>query len=78
MTPTIKVSQATLDLLKAQAEAAHQPLGDHLHDLALAADRRTRFSRLSEAIRKTPKDQFESHAAETAAWEATELAGPEK
>ncbi|SDQ03658.1 hypothetical protein SAMN04489742_0137 [Arthrobacter crystallopoietes] len=33
---------------------------------------------LSEAIRKTPKDQFESHTAETAAWEAAELAGPEK
>lgn len=78
MTPTIKVSQATLDLLTVQAQAAHQPLGDYLHALAVAADRRTRFSRLGDAIQKTPRDQVDSHVAETAAWEATELADQEK
>jgi hypothetical protein len=72
------VSRETRDLLKVQAEAAHQTLGEYLHDLAAAADRRTRFSRLSEAIRKTRPDQLDSHAAEAAAWEVTELTDREK
>ena len=65
-------------MLKSQAEAAHQTLDEYLHSLAAAADRRTRFSRLSDAIRKTPADQLDSHAAEAAAWEVTELTDPPK
>jgi hypothetical protein len=77
-TTTITVSRETRDLLKVQAEAAHQTLGEYLHDLAAAADRRTRFSRLSDAIRNTPSDLLVSHEAEAAAWEGTELTDPTK
>jgi Ni/Co efflux regulator RcnB len=70
---TIKVTKQTRDLLKAQADAANQTLGEYLAQLARSADRQSRFTALREAIAGSSKAQQDSYAAETAEWEQTEL-----
>lgn len=70
---TIKVSVQTRNRLKAQASAAHLSLGEHLTQLADAADRESRMAALKRAIAETPDDRATSHAAETESWEQAEL-----
>ena len=73
MTTTIKVSDELRDRLKEQAARDGLTLGAHLAHLADAEDRRWRLSRLKAAIARTGGGDSESHAAESADWERTEL-----
>ena len=74
MTTTIKVSDELRDRLKAQAARHGLTLGAHLGHLADADDRRIRHLALQRAVAETSTEAAESHAAESAAWERTELA----
>jgi predicted DNA-binding ribbon-helix-helix protein len=73
MTTTIKVSDELRDRLKEQAARDGLTLGAHLAHLADAEDRRWRLSQLKSAIARTAATDSESHAAESAEWERTEL-----
>jgi len=76
MTTTIKVSDELRDRLKEQASRDGLTLGAHLAHLADAEDRRWRLSRLRAAIAASVPSDAEDHAAETDAWERTELSSP--
>ncbi|HJV14299.1 MAG TPA: hypothetical protein VJ625_10445 [Propionibacteriaceae bacterium] len=73
MTTTIKVSDELRDRLKAQAARDGLTLGAHLARLAEADDRRHRLLGLKTAVAETSTEGMESHAAESAEWERTEL-----
>jgi predicted transcriptional regulator len=73
MTTTIKVSDELRDRLKEQASREGLTLGAHLAHLADAEDRRLRLESLRTAIADSSVGDVESHAAETAQWERTEL-----
>jgi hypothetical protein len=73
MTTTIKVSDELRDRLKAQAARDGLTLGAHLARLAEADDRRHRLLALKTAVAETSTKGMESYAAESAAWERTEL-----
>jgi hypothetical protein len=73
MTTTIKVTDELRDRLKAQAGRDGVTLGTHLERLADAEDRRRRLASLKDAVARTSGADAESHAAETAEWERTEL-----
>ncbi|WP_432558839.1 hypothetical protein [Granulicoccus sp. GXG6511] len=73
MTTTIKVSAELRDRLKEQAARDGRTLGAHLAHLADAEDRRWRLRRLKAAIAQSTPDDAESHRAESADWERTEL-----
>ena len=73
MTTTIKVSDALRDRLKEQAARDGLTLGAHLAHLADAEDRRWRLSVLKAAISHSASADAESHVAESADWERTEL-----
>lgn len=73
MTTTIKVTDELRDRLKEQAARDGLTLGAHLARLADAEDRRWRLSQLKTAIARTAAENVESHAAESADWERTEL-----
>ena len=61
------------DRLKEQAARDGLTLGAHLAHLADAEDRRWRLSQLKAAIARSASGDFQSHAAESATWERTEL-----
>ena len=73
MTTTIKVSDEFRDRLKEQAARGGLTLGAHLARLADAEDRRWRLSGLKAAIERNGAGDSQSHAAESADWERTEL-----
>ena len=73
MTTTIKVSDELRDRLKEQAARDGLTLGAHLAHLADAEDRRQRLQQLKTVIAQTAPAAAESFAAESAAWESTEL-----
>ena len=73
MTTTIKVSDELRDRLKEQASRDGLTLGAHLARLADAEDRRWRLNLLKAAIAQSAHADAESHAAESADWERTEL-----
>lgn len=73
MTTTIKVSDELRDRLKEQAARDGLTLGAHIAHLADAEDRRWRLSQLKAAIARSATEDVESHAAESADWERTEL-----
>ena len=73
MTTTIKVSDELRDRLKEQASRDGLTLGAHLARLADAEDRRWRLNRLKAAIAQSALADAESHTAESADWERTEL-----
>ena len=75
-TTTIKVDSATRDRLKRQAAAADLTLGQHLARLADSADCEVRLRSLRAAVAATPPGVLASWAAESDAWEATELGSP--
>lgn len=68
---TIKVSRATRDRLRAQARAAHVPIGVHLEHLADAADRQARFAALRAAAERHPLEPDEVKAWERTEWTTT-------
>lgn len=76
MTTTIKVSDGLRDRLKTQAARDGLTLGAHLARLADAEDRRHRLLALREAVAGTSPDGIESHSAESAVWERSELTEP--
>jgi predicted DNA-binding ribbon-helix-helix protein len=73
MTTTIKVTDELRDRLKEQAARDGLTLGAHLARLADAEDRRWRLSQLKTAVARTAAENVESHTAESADWERTEL-----
>ena len=73
MTTTIKVSDVLRDRLKRQAALEGLTLGAHLSRLADTEDRRLRLQLLKTTIANTPPSDADSHAAESEAWERTEL-----
>ncbi|AZS38846.1 MULTISPECIES: hypothetical protein [Microbacterium] len=73
MTTTIKVSDDLRDRLKEQATRDGLTLGAHLAHLADAEDRRRRLQSLKHAIERTAAADKQSHAAEAAEWERTDL-----
>lgn len=73
MTTTIKVSDELRDRLKAQAARDSLTLGAHLARLADADDRRHRLLALQMAVAETSTEGMESYAAESLAWERSEL-----
>jgi hypothetical protein len=73
MTTTIKVSDELRDRLKAQAALEGVTLGTHLSRLADVEDRRLRLRELKIAVARTTLADIQSHAAESAEWERTEL-----
>jgi len=77
MTTTIKVSDELRDRLKAQASRDGETLGAHLAHLADAEDRRWRLASMKAAIARTSHADAASYAAETGAWERTELTDAE-
>jgi predicted transcriptional regulator len=70
---TIKVSTDVRDRLKAQAQAAHRTLGEHLRHLADLGDRAARFEALRAAIAATPPELMESYRREVAEWESISI-----
>lgn len=74
MTTTIKVSDELRDRLKEQAARDGLTLGAHLAHLADAEDRRWRLHLLKSTINASSSADAGSYAAETGAWERTELA----
>jgi hypothetical protein len=77
MTTTIKVSDGLRDRLKEQAARDGLTLGAHLAHLADAEDRRWRLSQLKAAIAQSASADVETHAADSADWERTELTDAE-
>jgi len=73
MTTTIKVTDELRDRLKGQAARDGLTLGAHLAHLADAEDRRWRLRQLKAAVERSGAADAESHAAEAAEWERTEL-----
>jgi mRNA interferase MazF len=73
MTTTIKVSDELRDRLKAQAARDGLTLGAHLAQLADADDRRHRLLALKRAVAETSTESLENYAAESDAWEQTQL-----
>lgn len=74
MTTTIKVSSQLRDRLKEQAHNAGRTLGAHLAFLADFHDRENRLAALATAVAATTEKNAASYTAETADWEAPELA----
>lgn len=70
---TIKVSTETRDRLKQQAAAAGMSLGSYVSLLSRAAAREERLAALGAAMAGTSPADRAAFAAESEAWEATEL-----